>query len=410
MKIARLETIRTGERPSVIWVKVVTDDGLTGLGETWFGAAAVEADIHERIAPLILGREAADIAALTNRMKPYVGFCGTGTELRALSAIEVALWDLAGKASGRPLFQLLGGKQREGIALYNTCAGPGYVSQSSDVRPDNFGLPERDKRTAFEDLDAFLHRPEELAGELLESGISAMKIWPFDFSEGAKEGLQISDEDLTRALKPFEKIRAAHGEEMRLKAELHGLWSLPAAMKICRALEPLGVDWVEDPVWMDRFDDLGELARSTPLRLAGGETLGGLGQINDVIARGGIGVPIVDITWGGGIGFAQAAAHLARDAGLSIAFHDCSGPVTLAVSTHLALATPNVEEQEFTRAFFYGWYGEVVTGLPTIEKGMISLSDAPGHGLSLAPERLRQPDVTLRVSSEDGASRPLKQR
>ncbi len=398
MKITRIETIRNAERPSVIWVRVASDENLVGLGETWFGAAAVEADIHERIAPLVLGADAADIGALTQSMTPYAGFCGTGAELRALSAVEVALWDLAGKAAGKPLYDLLGGKQRQRIALYNTCAGPSYVSQSSDVRPDNFGLPADDKKAVYEDLDAFLNRPEELAAELIASGIRAMKIWPFDFSEGAKDGQEISDEDLARALSPFQRIRAAHGTAIRLKAELHGLWSLPAAQKICRALEPVDVDWVEDPVWMDRFDDLGRLAQSTPLRLAGGETLGGLGQIGDVIARGRVGVPIVDITWGGGIGFGQAAASLAAEADLPIAFHDCSGPVTLAVSTHLALATANVEEQEFTRAFFYGWYADVVSGLPVIEDGMISLSDAPGHGLTLIRERLQQSDMTLRSS------------
>ncbi len=399
MKITRLETFRTGHWPSLIWVRVASEDGLVGLGETWFGAAAVEADIHERIAPLVLGGDASEIGDLTHRMTPYAGFCGTGAELRALSAVEVALWDLAGKAAGRPLHDLLGGKLRERIALYNTCAGPGYVSQSSDVRPDNFGLPTQSEGSAYEDLDAFLNHPEALAAQLLESGITAMKIWPFDFAAGAKDGSDISDEDLATALKPFERIRAAHGDAMRIKAELHGLWSLPAALKICRALEPLDVDWVEDPVWMDRFDDLGRLADTTPLRLAGGETLGGLGQIGDVIARGRVGVPIIDLTWGGGIGFGRAAANLAAEADLPIAFHDCSGPVTLAVSTHLALATANVEEQEFTRAFFHGWYGKVVDGLPTIEDGMISLSDAPGHGLTLATERLDGFDLTYRTSS-----------
>ena len=83
-------------------------------------------------------------------------------------------------------------------------------------------------------------------------GIAAMKIWPFDFAAGAAEGLDISAADLDRALAPFEKVRAAQGERMRLKAELHGLWSLPAAKKIAAALEPLEMDWIEDPVWMDR--------------------------------------------------------------------------------------------------------------------------------------------------------------
>ncbi len=216
-------------------------------------------------------------------------------------------------------------------------------------------------------------------------GIKAMKIWPFDFADDAERG-EISDADLAKAVKPFEAIRAAHGDRIRIKAELHGLWTIKAAKKICRALEPLDIDWVEDAVHMDRMDLLGELAEATSLPLSGGETLGGLGQIEDLITTGKVAVPIVDVTWGGGVGFAMDAAALAAAHRRPIAFHDCSGPVTLAVSTHLAMACPNVEEQEITRAFYYDWYSQAVTGLPRIAEGMISVPSTPGHGVSLMPE------------------------
>lgn len=398
MKITTIETIRTAARPSVLWVQVGTDEGLFGLGETWFGAEAVAADIHERIAPLILGKNSAEIADLTKLMTPYVGFCGTGVEMRALSAVEVALWDLAGKREGRALCDMLGGRVRREIPVYNTCAGPNYVSNSADVRPGNFGLPGSGAARDYEDLDGFLNRPADLAASLLDSGITSMKIWPFDFAAGAGDGADISAADLRQALKPFEAIRAAHGDKMRIKAELHGLWSLSAAEKICRALEPLAVDWVEDPVWMDHFDDLGTLAAGTSLRLAGGETLGGIGQIGDLIRRGMVGVPIIDVTWGGGVSFALAAANIAVSNGVPIAFHDCSGPVTLAVSSHLAMACENVEEQEFTRAFYYGWYGAFVSGLPAIDHGRISVSDTPGHGVELAPGVLERDGIWRRQS------------
>ncbi len=177
------------------------------------------------------------------------------------------------------------------------------------------------------------------------------------------------------------------------------MWSLPAARKICRALEPLEIDWVEDPVRMDRMDEMGELANGTNLPLAGGETLGGIGQIGDLITRGRVAVPIVDVTWGGGITFGMEAATLAAAHGLPIAFHDCSGPVTLAASSHLSLTCPNVLEQEFTRAFYYGWYSQFVTGLPVVEDGMITVSDAPGHGVELAPDLIRRDGVSVRSSS-----------
>ena len=399
MKITAVETLRLGEHPNLLWVRVHTDEGLVGLGETWFGAAAVEADIHERIAALVLGEDPLRIEHLNRRMRPYAGFCGTGAEMRALSALDVALWDIAGKAQGRAICDLLGGRTREAIAVYNTCAGPSYVSKTSAVRPENFGLASGAATRRYEDLDAFLHRADELAASLLEMGISSMKIWPFDLAAGAADGMDISAADLKKALVPFEKVRAAHGERMRLKAELHGLWSLTAAKKICAALEPIGMDWVEDPIFMDRLQELPALAAATRAPLAGGETLGGLGQVQALIDTRAVATPIVDVTWGGGISFARKCAALAEARGLPIAFHDCSGPVTLAASTHLALAAPNVREQEIARGMYFGWYADLVDRPPPVVKGMITVPAGPGLGLALQPGLEKRKDAVSRVSA-----------
>ena len=403
MKITAVETLRLGEHANLLWVRVHTDQGLVGLGETWFGAAAVEADIHERIAALVLGEDPSRIEHLNRRMRPYAGFCGTGAEMRALSALDVALWDIAGKAQGRAICDLLGGRTREAIAVYNTCAGPSYVSKTSAVRPENFGLnpgsASGGAARRYEDLDAFLHRADELAASLLEMGISSMKIWPFDLAAGAADGMDISAADLKKALAPFEKVRAAHGERMRLKAELHGLWSLTAAKKICAALEPIGMDWVEDPIFMDRLQELPALVAATRAPLAGGETLGGLGQVQALIDTRAIATPIVDVTWGGGISFARKCAALAEARGLPIAFHDCSGPITLAASTHLALAAPNVREQEIARGMYFGWYADLVDRPPPVVKGMITVPTGPGLGLALQPGLEKRKDAVSRLTA-----------
>ena len=384
MHIEAIETLRLGTSPNLIWVRLHSNEGLTGLGETYFGAGPCERDIHERIAPMLLGQDPSRIEALNKKMQPYTGFTGSGAEMRALSAVDVALWDLAAKTANLPLCDLIGGRTRDSIPVYNTCAGPDYVSQTAAVRPDNFGTGGV-KRQSFEDLEAFLHSPEELASSLMEMGIHSMKIWPFDLAAGAGDGIDISTADLNKALEPFEKIRVAHGEKMRLKAELHGLWSLNAAKKICRALEPLDIDWIEDPLWMDRTREIAELSQFTSAPLAGGETLAGLGQFETLIDQGKIGTPILDVTWAGGITVARKVAALAEARGRPIAFHDCSGPVTLAASTHLALCLPNVREQEIARGFYHGWYGDYVDNLPSIENGLITIADGPGLGLDLLP-------------------------
>ena len=400
MLINKIQTIRTPDHPNLIWVKVYTDDGLFGLGETWFGAESVEADIHSRLAPLLIGQEPTRIEYIYSKMRPYIGFFGTGVEMRALSALDVALWDLHGKIKNMPLYDLLGGKTKPNIQVYNTCAGPNYVSQNADVRPDNFGTHKiKDtKSKLYEDLEMFMNKPEDLASSLLDMGIKSMKIWPFDFAKGATTGLEISNYDLKKYIQPFERIRKAHGSNIKIKAELHGIWGLEASKKICKALEDYDMCWIEDPIWMDRLDDIPKLAMTTDQPLAGGETLGGLGQIRQLIEISDIAYPIIDVTWGGGITFAKKAAALAESHMKSIAFHDCSGPITLAVSTHLALACSNVIEQEITRGFYYGWYHELVTELPIIENGMISVSNKPGLGMDLSNDLLKKSDIIIKES------------
>tara|TARA_R110002126_G_scaffold17440_12_gene68049 strand:+ start:1941 stop:3164 length:1224 start_codon:yes stop_codon:yes gene_type:complete len=405
MKITAVETLRLKRHGTLIWIRLHTDEGITGLGESWFGASTIETDIHDRIAPTLLGENPSRIEYLNRKMRPYVGFFGTSAEIRALSAADVALWDIAGKVANKPVCDLLGGKTRDKVQLYNTCAGPDYVSTSSDVRPDNFGLDAskqgegaKTKTDRYEDLTGFMNNPVEVAASLLDMGISSMKIWPFDFAQGAVDGVDISTEDLKRGLKPFEDIRKAHGGKMRLKAELHGIWSLPAAKKICRALEPIGMDWIEDPIWMDRIHDLRELSEATSAPLAGGETLGGLGQFRELIEQGAISNPIIDVTWGGGLTFAKKAAGIAEASARSIAFHDCSGPVTLAVSTHLALSSPNIWEQEFTRAFYYGWYHTLLNQLPPIENGFITVPEGAGLGVELKEGLENEHDAISRIT------------
>ena len=127
MKITALETIRIAERPNLLWLQVHTDESLAGLGETFFGAATVEAHVHEYIAPRVIGRDPLEIDLLAADLVGYVGFRSSGAEVRGNSAFDIALWDLFGKAMGQPVAQLLGGFTRREIRTYNTCAGANYI-------------------------------------------------------------------------------------------------------------------------------------------------------------------------------------------------------------------------------------------------------------------------------------------
>lgn len=394
MKVTAIETIRSEEFPNILWVQVQTDEGVTGLGETFYGPASAEGHIHGLIAPYLIGKDPRNIEAHQAHLIGYIGFVGSSAEMRGRSAVDIALWDILGKTSNLPLCDLLGGRVREKIKVYNTCAGYSYVQTKPTQGTANFGLDAT--KGQYEDLDAFLNRPDELAHSLLEMGISAMKIWPFDYAAEASSGYWISADDLKRGLSSFEKIRAAVGDRMEIAAELHSLWSRPMAVKIARALEPINCMWVEDPVFMDHMHSIGEVARSTRSPIAVGETRGSRADFRQLLELEALSMVIVDLSWCGGISEARKVASMAETYHIPIAFHDCTGPVVLAVSTHLALNARNCWLQEMVRAFYYGWYHRFVTELPPVQNGTITVPKGPGLGLALQPDVMTRPGVTVR--------------
>ncbi|MEQ8587202.1 MAG: mandelate racemase/muconate lactonizing enzyme family protein [Thalassobaculaceae bacterium] len=397
MKVTGIETIRLEEFPNLLWVHVETDEGITGLGETFYGAPAAEAHIHTIIAPYLLGQDPLLIERHHANLIGYIGFTGAGAEQRGRSAVDIALWDLWGKASGQPIHQLLGGATRDDIRVYNTCAGYQYVRSKPVQGTANFGLGTAEG--PYEDLGAFLNNADELAHSLLEMGIDAMKIWPFDYAAEASQGQNISAADLKKGLEPFEKIRAAVGDRMDIMCELHSMWNRPSAVKIARALEDIEPTWVEDPVFMDHLDSLGEVARSTASPIAVGETRGGKADFRYLVELDALSVIIADLTWCGGLTEGRKIATLCDAWHVPVAFHDCTGPVALTASTHLALHTRNCFIQEMVRAFYYGWYGELVTELPPVESGRIRAPEGPGLGLALQPGIAARDDAAVRRST-----------
>src|SRR5918998_3079692 len=141
MKVVQVDTLRLDEFPNILFVQVHTDEGLVGLGETFFGAKAVEAYVHETAAPYLLRKDPLHIDRHARQLYGYLGYASSGVETRGNSAVDIALWDLFGKVTGPPLYQLLGGKSREAIRTYNTCAGYRYVREASGQEVDNWGLP-----------------------------------------------------------------------------------------------------------------------------------------------------------------------------------------------------------------------------------------------------------------------------
>jgi L-alanine-DL-glutamate epimerase-like enolase superfamily enzyme len=384
-RITTLRTLRVPERPNILWVEVETAEGLRGLGEAFRGAAAVEGQIHEQVAPFLLGRDARQIEPIHRHLStPYVGFGASGAELRAASAVDIALWDLQGQRLGVPVAEALGGACRDSIRAYNTCAG--YDYNSGGGRRQLAGG--ENAMGPYDDQIAFTERPDELAHSLLEEGFTAMKIWPFDPFAASAGGQMITLEQLNRGMAPFERIRAAVGDRMEVMAELHSLWSLPAASRICQALVPIRPAWVEDPLGkMDDALSLAELRRAVPwVPLCASETLGGKVAFRDLLVAGATDIVMVDLTWCGGLTEARKIAALAEAWARPVAPHDCTGPVTLVASLHFALHAATAIFQEVVRATLATWYRDLVTVLPRVERGFCHAMAGPGLGTALLPD------------------------
>jgi galactonate dehydratase len=401
MKITALETVCLEEFPNVLWVRVHTDEGLIGLGETFYAVQPVASFIHDWAAPYLLGKDPRQID-LHNRyfLNQYLGFKSVGVEMRGASAIDIALWDIFGQATGQPIYQLLGGKSRDSIRVYNTCAGYQYVRQKPVQSVANWGLPATPARARpYEDLDAFLHRADELALSLLEEGYTGMKIWPFDMAAEASAGAHISNAELKAALAPFEKIRRAVGDKMDIHVEFHSMWNLPAAIRIAEALEPFDPFWYEDPIKMDNMDSLADYARRTNVWVTASETLGTRWAFRDLFEKRAVSVAMLDVGWTGGLSEAKKIATMAECYQLPVAPHDCTGPVLLTASVHLSLNCTNTLVQEMVRAFYFDWYQDLVTALPPLSKGMITAPAGPGLGTALQPDVLRRKDAVIRKTA-----------
>ncbi len=383
MKITALETIRIAEHPNLIWLQVHTDAGLSGLGETFFGVTTVEAHVHDYIAPRVIGRDPLQIDLLSADLVGYLGFRSSGAEVRGNSAFDIALWDLFGKAVNQPIAQLLGGFTRREIRTYNTCAGTDYVRKTTGQVTSNYGVGDSNE---YDDLNGFLNCADDLAHALLEDGITAMKIWPFDRAAEASRGQHISMSDIHKALEPFEKIRRAVGNKMDIMVEFHSMWQLLPAMQIAKALTPYQTFWHEDPIKMDSLSSLRRYAEVSPAPISASETLGSRWGFRDLLETGAAGVIMLDLSWCGGLSEARKIASMAEAWHLPVAPHDCTGPVVLCASTHLSLNAPNALVQESVRAFYRTWYRDLVTALPEVKGGMITVPPGPGLGMELHPD------------------------
>ena len=378
MIISQIETIRVAQFPDLIFVQVHTDTGLTGLGETWYAAATVESAVHDHFGPLLVGRDPFEIERHWQtmfRLSDHAGY--GGAELRAISAIDVALWDIKGQSLNMPIFEIIGGGTRNRIKVYNTLGVYGEIDEAHKVWSD----------------------PVEVAKSLLDQGITGMKMSPTDFIARESDGQLLFQDDLDWALRPIREIREKLGMQIDIANDAHGKWNLPNAMRIVRELESMRLMWHEELISPLNEEAHQRLQAVTSTPIAAAERLMTRYQHRRFIESSAARISMPDLTWTGGISEVKKIAVIASAHQKPIAPHDCVGPVNMMACAHIAMATPNVMIMEYNRAMHLGWYRDFIEPDFVIDGGFLMAPTEPGLGTRLKASVKARPDATVRVSS-----------
>lgn len=354
--IERAEGLHLAQRGPVHhqFVEVDTDDGLTGYGIVGAFDGAAEYMLRHHLSQLVVGEDPRDTTRVWEKMyRGTLGYGRRGIVLSAISAVDIALWDIKGKAFGQPLYNLLGGRMRESIPLY---ASRMYAST---------------------DLDAVAAE----AKGYLHAGYRAMKM---RFGYGPADG----EEGMTANVRQLGVVRSVVGPEVRLMADVYMGWDVPYFVRIRDRLADLGLYWLEEPVSPDDVQGYAEvrrLAHDAGMLIAGGEHEYTAWGVHQLCAAGGVDVLQVDVNRVGGVTEALRVWAIAAVHGVQVVPH--GGQMH---NYHLVISHPNSPMAEHfpdpagapdrNEIFWKVWDGE-----PVADRGEVRLSDRPGLGLQPRP-------------------------
>ena len=274
-------------------------------------------------------------------------FGHAGAEMRAISAIDMALWDIVGQSTNQPIYNLLGGKCREKIRTYNTAGQYG------------------------KNIDSILAITDAatLSKSLLDDGITAMK-WAFtDHFADQDRGNTISDEDLNLLTKPIQDIRNSVGNQMDIANDGHGRWNLNSAIRIGKAMDIYKPLWQEELIQPTNIENHLILANEIDAPVCVSERLISKFQFRDYLKSGAAEIVMPDLIWTGGITETKKISVLAETEQRPIAPHDMTGPVNIFACAHISMNAPNAFIMETCRAFYGtgGWYKKYVDPIPQVK-------------------------------------------
>jgi galactonate dehydratase len=355
-----------------IWtfVRVYTDEGLVGTGEcssagTFTSGFATKETVLQ-LKELIVGRDPFDIGPLYESMRRR-GRYGGGSAAPftfALTGIENALYDIVGKALGVPVYTLLGGKFRDRIRLYADChAGDNHTPQAY----------------------------AEKALQVLEEGYSAVKFDVDHAGVGKLDGYNwtVGAKEMTHVVSLIEATREAIGYDIDLAIDCHGQFDLPSAITLAKAVEPLRLMWLEEPLPAENIDALAQVRASTSTVICTGENHYTRFDFLELLRQQAVDVIMPDLAKAGGIMEAKRIADLADVHYVPLAPHNVSSPLGMMAACHVLAAVPNFLVLEFHGREIPWWEDLCIGDRPFIRQGWMEVSEKPGIGVELNDEVAR---------------------
>lgn len=353
MKVASVDVFLIGATwRNYIFVKIQTDDGLVGWGEATLGwkETAVRELIRDYGRRYVVGQDPFDIESLW--FKLYQVEHNTGPVMySAMAGIEMALWDIVGKACGQPVYNLVGGKVRNKVKAYAN----GWYTSTNEL----------------DDLS-------EKAREVKARGYKALKFDPF-----GPGGREISRAELKQAGVTVETVRKAVGEDVDILLEFHGRFSPIMALEAIRAMVPYNPTWCEEPIPAHNQVSMAQVTASSPLRVATGEHTYSRYGFLDLLEHQAAHVIQPDITYAGGFLETKKIAAMAEAYYVSVAPHNCDGPLKTIAAIHLAANIPNFLILETFQDYDVPWRADLASGIPQVVDGYLEVPSKPGWGIEV---------------------------
>ncbi len=343
-----------------VFLELSTDEGIVGVGEASLEGkeVIVETALHDLAEKYLVGRDPFDIEGHWLHMYRDEFYKGGPVLSTAISGLEMALWDIMGKALDQPVYNLLGGRCRNKIPAY---ANAWYIGERG---PEQYA---------------------EKAKKVVAMGYKGLKFDPFG---SAYRDMTREQELMAIAL--VEAVRDAVGPDVEIMVEVHGRLSVYTAIKIARELERFRPYWYEEPVDMENVAAMAQVARHCNIPIATGERLFTKYCFADLLDANAVQILQPDIVHVGGILEIKKVAAMADAKYIPVAPHNPNGPVAAAATLHVDAGTPNFLIQEAFDDFDPPWRNDLVINGPRVENGFYTFPTGPGLGLELNKDAIRE--------------------